>query len=550
MVDRLSHSWIIAVLIIYAAIYARSLTFVYVEGDDASSVAYHALGRDAALQPPYSPYHGMMDVLLRPLPANEPTLRFVSIGLTALASPVMVMLMLTLAFRVLGLTSPWIRPVATVVLLMAVPEFFFLGLVYFPSVVSMCFMLMAHLLLLRGTSPARFAGSLALFSLGAASRWDIVTYGTTIVAHLAVGVPDDDSPAGRRLVIAFLWGILALIAWAVAVAITGYGPATMLGILLWAPSVNASHAGFSVVSVANLLSLATPAFLLLTLLGWVQMVRVRNRLALVALLAALSVLPWLMNGIPKWLLPGVPMAVVCSVAAVRWLMEEATSWKRLLVAAGLVILLSPWLIGLRATFNDSAWGPGFEMRPYDRPPGSGMAADPTPGAGAALPGIDGPRPLWGYGTVLLGWGWRSLVTARSREHRNAVTQAIRNGVPLLILQGSDGFAVATLCGMGFRTDDPSKPPDRPRFIRRRFLRPDGAEVVLLRSTMTTERLVDHPNWLIDLAGTAGTHQAVVYSYYPSNLRLLHRRVPGALTKLGPCSAFVDLGLITQSLSAP
>jgi hypothetical protein len=489
-------------------------------------------------------------VLLSPLPANEPVLRFVSIGLTALASPGMVMLMLTLAFRVLGLTSLRIRLVATVVLLMAVPEFFFLGLVYLPSVVSMCFVLMAHLLLLRGTSPARFAGSLALFSLGAAGRWDIVTYGTTIVAHLAVGVPNDVAPAGRRLMIAFLWGALALIAWSVAVAMTGYGPTTILEILLWTPTEHASHGGFSVVSVAYLLSLATPAFLLLAVLGWVRMVRGRNRLALVALFAVLPVLPWLINGVPKRLLPGVPMTVVCSVAAVRWLMEEATSWSRLLVAAGLVILLSPWLIGLRATFNDSAWGPGFEMRPYDRPPSYGLSAVPALGAGAALPGSDGPRPLWGYGTVLLGGGWRSLVSARSQEHRNAVTQAIQDGVPLLILQGSDGFAVATLCGMGFRTDDPSKPPERSLFVRRRFLRPDGAEVVLLRSTITTKRLVDDPNYLIDLAKTAGTHQVVVYSYYPSSLRLLHRLVPGALTKLGPCSAFVDLGHITQSLSVP
>ena len=45
---------VLLVVIVFAGIYTQALSPVYVEGDDAMVVAYHALGRHAELQPPYS----------------------------------------------------------------------------------------------------------------------------------------------------------------------------------------------------------------------------------------------------------------------------------------------------------------------------------------------------------------------------------------------------------------------------------------------------------------------------------------------------------------
>ena len=88
--------WPIVVLVAFGAVYSASLTFVYVEGDDAVSIAYHVLGRDSSIQPPYSPYHSLMDSFLSLLPPREPLLRRCAIGVTSAAAPIFVILMLTL----------------------------------------------------------------------------------------------------------------------------------------------------------------------------------------------------------------------------------------------------------------------------------------------------------------------------------------------------------------------------------------------------------------------------------------------------------------------
>ena len=92
--DLFSNLWIFIVIIVFAFIYAESLTFVYVEGDDASSMAYHLLGRNKDLQPVYSAYQGMMDKMLSVLPPAEGLLRHVSMLSTGIAGILMVILIL------------------------------------------------------------------------------------------------------------------------------------------------------------------------------------------------------------------------------------------------------------------------------------------------------------------------------------------------------------------------------------------------------------------------------------------------------------------------
>src|SRR5262245_19526722 len=91
-----------AVLLVFGAVYARALTFEYVDGDDASSIAYHALGRDEVTQGSYAGYQSGADLLLRLVPAHEPTLRVLAITLTCLAMMLYVVLMLRLVFDLLG----------------------------------------------------------------------------------------------------------------------------------------------------------------------------------------------------------------------------------------------------------------------------------------------------------------------------------------------------------------------------------------------------------------------------------------------------------------
>jgi hypothetical protein len=80
------------------------------------------------------------------------------------------------------------------------------------------------------------------------------------------------------------------------------------------------------------------------------------------------VLPWAVNlGVPKMLLPAVPGLLYC-VASGLVLLQGGSAPSRVQVrhVILLALLLAPWIVGVRVTIPGSAWGPGFEMKAYDR----------------------------------------------------------------------------------------------------------------------------------------------------------------------------------------
>src|SRR5687767_8286504 len=89
---RLSENMLCAMLVAlaFALVYSRSLTLVYVEGDDAAIIAYHALGRNFQIQEFYSPYQSLLDTVLSVLPQDEELVRRTALLLTAVSAPLFV----------------------------------------------------------------------------------------------------------------------------------------------------------------------------------------------------------------------------------------------------------------------------------------------------------------------------------------------------------------------------------------------------------------------------------------------------------------------------
>ncbi|MDO8336230.1 MAG: hypothetical protein Q7T74_05640, partial [Candidatus Saccharibacteria bacterium] len=198
-----NNSWIVLLIVIFGLVYIQSMTFVYVEGDDATSIAYHIMGRNKDIQSVYTPYQGMMDKMLGFLPSNEVLLRFTSLFATNLAAILMVMLILMLVFdwsRRQNITLPkWL---ITLSVLLAVPELFFLGLVYSPTLIAMCLLLAAHLILRYASRNANWLKfndkkqiayivvSLFLFGFGVSFRWNTAIYAVVIIVDLILLQPD------------------------------------------------------------------------------------------------------------------------------------------------------------------------------------------------------------------------------------------------------------------------------------------------------------------------------------------------------------------------
>lgn len=533
--------------------FCGALTIEYVEGDDATSIVYHALGRNSDLQSPYAAYHAGADLLMRPLPASEPLLRISSILGSATASVVFVLLALQLAFRSdQGQEAAPSRVLVTCALLLATPELFYLGLYYSPAILGLCFVTAAHLVA-RGAResgsraaarPAAMGLSVALFAAGVALRWPLLGYGGVIAADLWLGISASTRRGSMRS--ALVWGASALGAGSAVILIAGASsgriPWGTVGFV--AGQRGAARGGlFEIETALSLSPFITPAFLLLLAAGLIT--SYDGRLRTLALLAAglLGAAPFLLTGVPKFIAPALVPLMLCAARGFRalWMRFPLRAARVLLFA----LLLGPWLIGVRATRPGSAWGPGFQLRPFDRAAGGdrtrvGLAFQ----GGAAFPTPEGPRPVGGHAFVLLGGGWRSFVTDQAEERRRLIERAIESELPILTTRWSPDFFTAELLRQGFTTHERAENifDDGDDYVSRPFLDTKGRRVEILARGVTGPLSED--DWAA-LVKTARVHPMVLFHASSSTLRSLWQEAASAVQGLGMHSARVDLEEVAE-----
>jgi hypothetical protein len=567
-------SYVAVVLLAFGIVYACSLSFVYVEGDDASTIAFHVLGRHPSVQRPYSPYHGMMDVILGLLPAREPILRVFAMGMTSLAAVVFVILTLSVVFSWLGDFPDARKRIVAIVILLASPEFFYLGMIYTPSFVAMCLVLTAHLLLMRaatsGISPAPqtkrrilIVLSIILFGLGTACRWDVGAYAIVIFADLATlsvgvaGVSRLQALQAKQLLFSVCWLLLAATAAIAAIAASGYGVTQLFQVFhLAEDEISASHSWLS--TMGSFQTLFTPAFLLLGIVGFRQLVLTRSRLAFIVAIGMVPVLPYLLSREPKMVMPAVPVMVLCVVEGfdMIWFprrLRQSAAIRRLIIG---LLLVGPWLVGIRANSPDTAWGPGFDVKTYGRQTRIDSAKalavgtvdqhrisvggmNLTDGGGLAIPTPEGPRPLGGHAAVLLGGGWRSLVNKLNDERSNVVRQAIIRGDPIL-QDNRNSYLLVQLVRMGFITSDPRDGNPSQAFSERIFRNGRDQQVRIIYQTAHIP--LSERNQIESLASTSGAETVIFFSNYSSALRKLCAFAPYAVEPLGAFSALINVHL--------
>lgn len=543
------YAYVAVVVGAFAAVLSRALTFGYIEGDDAASVAYHVLGRNPALQLPYSPWQGMMDRWLALLPAREPVLRVTAEGVTSAAACASVLLMMALAVQWTALATPRQRICAAAAVLVAAPELFYLGLVYEPSMLALTLVLSAHLLGRRGLSKSGASKSLALaiaaaiFGLAAACRWDIAAYGIVIVADFAladgVGIL---KIARQRLLDAVLWAVAATASACLAIAASGYGPAALRETLRVAiTEVTPKRA--SALHIAEVIgsqqTLFTPLLVLLLIVGAVTLWKTRPSLLALTLLAVFPVAPYLYSREPKMLIPLFPPLLAVAIAGFNRLWWYGSGKARAAVA---VLAIIPWLVGLQIDASGTSYGPGFQRtvevltspRPHVRLGLSGGFAVPTP---------EGPRPLGGHAWVLLGGEWRNFVRDMESEQKQAIDIAVQQGIPLVQLD-RDSLLLPYLTQLGWTTRDPEhRITDRsslfkPAITVREFFK---GEQRLRSIVVNPPNAIFEPGVVTDLSTLAPNGRALLYfGNYASNLRQLARIAPEATMEIGPYSAVEDL----------
>ncbi|PWH11793.1 MAG: hypothetical protein DDG60_16585 [Anaerolineae bacterium] len=557
--------WIGLPVIFLGLIFWRAGTFVYIDGDDAASIAYHVMGRDPQVQPVYSPYHGMMDRLLSLLPASEPVLRHTAFRLTRLAGVCFAILLLLLTFDWLKQISiehtAGHKALITLAFLLAVPELAYLSLTYSPTLIAMCLALAAHLLLrycLRQTAlPAArtsllYALTLVLFGLGVSFRWNVAAYALVILADVLIW--PTEKPLSKNWRHAVTWGSLASLSAVLMVTLSGYGLADFLAKVQTVqyvmnqagslgPQADVSLSEILLRSGLTLTPLFTPGLIGLALLGLTHLMRTRHPLLLPVMAGLLSALPWLKSGVPKFIITSLPPLVLL-VGLGGWVLMQFAQRRNLnviLLMLSLVVLVSPWLVGVQLSRANAAWGPGFEMRRFDEPTAeSGVRV--VLGPGAAFPTPEGVRALYGHGWVLLG-EWRNFTQKAATERQQVIETALRLKLPIVVTHWAPEYYLNALYARGFQTSDPY---DRlgvdGLFTERRFQHANGETVVVYYAELEGEQTTFVSEALSRLAAPS----MIVLTGYSRTLRELYQAHPNAVQSLGFNSALLQL----EQLRAP
>lgn len=571
------YAYSLIVILGFGIVYAASLTFVYSEGDDATTILHHVFGRDNTIWPVYVPYQGMMDALLNLLPVYEPILRIFSISLSALAGVVFTILALLLIFEWLEIEHQQKRAMIAFASLLAFPELFFLGLIYNPSLIGMAFVLGAHLLARRlpldmpwqrtGKAWIVLLCSALLFGFGISFRWPILSYGLVVVVDLIFYKtklrPILTRSLVNRVAVGGIWGIAALLAALLCIVLSGQISYLISGTVGMAGLIEKLLV-FSMFSFFGLQTLITPVVVLLACVGIILLFRRRPDLFLIVLAGGVTILPVVKYGVTKMIITCVPVVMLCMIQGLDAVLRYRTShrWLTGFVRLGVIFLmLMPWFVGVKFHSTDSLWGPGFELRM----PGVDTTDSKTilfnasvlrqsfpitgisvaVGDGMALSTSEGPRPLGAYGAVLLGGGWRAFVLERDGEMQDIVMWAITHEKPLLI-ENRSSMIFAKIVANGYRlVDAPPYDEHDLKVYRYTFENDSGGQLAVYYLDQRTDLFkVDRARELMPILGEG---QIPLYTAYTSTLQKIYDIAPQSVNVQSPFTALFDLGAYLDAL---
>jgi hypothetical protein len=544
--------WFLPALIFYGLVFWRSLVFVYIEGDDATSIAYHLLGRNPGLQLPYSPYQGMMDTVMSLLPAQEQLLRITGMGLSALACVLLGYLISRLIFMWNPNIPARVKSFIPILILLAAPELFYLGLSYKPTLLAIDLLLCSHLILrsektfdlLTTNNKTSFILSLVLFALGVSFRWNTIVYGAVIVTDVFF-VSGLEKGTKKKIMLTGLWGGLALVFSVIAIVLSN------LNVL------DLSHAFTTLQSVVNqvgtegsnayltmLLALSplfTPGMVIASIIGFILLVRRKDKMWIVVAIGLIGVLPFFRIGSPKNLITFIPELAFCLTIGFGAIWNFCKfSWKNYAFrVAILAIIFIPWIIGVRAVWGDTAWGPAFELKPFDRPESDKTEFYLVTGTGSAFPTPGIPRPIYGYFDNLIGGRLKDLELTLSDERSNDVETAIMENLPIVMTGWTPDYFVIELYKKGYITKDGAyhESSIAKGFYDRILTNQAGHSVYLFHSEISDR---DGAEVAQKLSPLEGQYEKVILIGYPSSMRALYSYCPKSMVSLGSKSAVVDL----------
>lgn len=543
---------VFCIIAFFGLVFATSLPLQYVEGDDSRSVVSGLLGFDNPYFVPM-PYHSMTDAMLALLPKQEPIVRKIALGGSALFSVTFLLLLARLVWhwgKECGISKGVIAAVMAALPIL-IPEFVFLSLVFEPLLIAMTMVLGAHLIVRpvftqssskRSNRLYRLIGSALLFGFGVSFRWDAGFYGSVIFADCVLAGVGHLNKV-RTTALAAGWGCGAILATIGSLTLSGYPPSSILETLQWARTTVESGPPLWIQLLYGIATFTPTSVILLAAGVWIT-VRARNWRVYLLALAGSPI--FLLLGIVTFWIKGlftvVPALLLLMLIGANALREtfstKSRRTRRSVVAALAIITLAPWLIGVQWPGRMTSRGPGFELtdspsKPHKERPRIVF------GSGVGVPTPEGLRSLWGFGHVFFGGDWRQYVTSMNKQWHASIDDAVERGIP--IHSDTDtGIFIARLHQKGYEltTDrEPITSPGAPAGAHHRFLRhtETGKKIEILLFSGLGKRLEEKDAMTRAFSDLGHTEIVIVY-VFPSRLWALEDKNQPNVRPTGPLTA--------------
>lgn len=517
---------------LYLLVFIFSLNYVYIEGDDASTIVYHAMGRNLEIQTPYSSYHSMFDKFLSLFNTkDEIFLRYVAISISFLFNFFsLVFLVELLKEKIEFKKSEFL--VFLCMLPFVIPEILFSGLIINPSIISFAFLILSHLFLikyLKTDKKKQLLFSILIFGLAVSFRWSSAFYLFIFVGELFLNNSKqilksiNFSFFFRKVLILFLYTISFLL----FIYLSGYSVIDIY--MTYAGGKEyLEHKEISYLATfSSALSFLTPSFIILFFLGLFFVIKTKKIKFILTLI--LGLVPFFNLGVYpsyKYLVVLVPYLTIL-IAYGFFSMKN-----KIFKYALLLIVLLPWIFGIQLKTN-SSWGPGFEiLHKGITSKKDNKTFNPDNyinfnninivlGSGMAIPTPEGPRPIYGFGKVFFK-DWKEITSKIEKEKENAVDHAISNKIDILQDVGHS-FITTKLLEKGFSTETIKHRTEN--YIKRVFFRKnDTIDIIipkdkkmLLNNDFVKEVLIDKKQVVVY---TSYTNLIVKQKQmYPNNFKI-------------------------------
>lgn len=435
--------------LLFVYLYFFTLNFNYVEGDDASTILYHLCGSNSKIQPPYASYNSGLDFLIKISNLHsELSLRTFAV-LISFISGFIVLSLFALFLDVFfdDTEKIFIKYKFYFYLLLPfiVPDIIFHSLIVNAAYISFVFLLASLIffikflksnrnrflylstLLFAVSIPFRWTMGIALpLYMGFALYYNPIKYysKTTLLLFLKVGMAN------------IIGVILALF----FIYVTGYNMVDIYNTIVATTGYieNSEKSALSFLATAS--AFLTPSLLFLVLLGCIAIYKqnkIHPKYGLSMLsLVLLSISPCFVVGFfpsYKFLITLFPMMLIIMAIGFDYL-----SNKKSLLVVFLILVLTPWFIGIQLDAKGTFCGPGFELNTQKRTEFKKYLNDnidkrikiddisPKFDSGFYLPMLEGPRPLYGYFYVLFGNVWKNQIDLFTQERQKIFQIIIKN----------------------------------------------------------------------------------------------------------------------------